>query len=137
MRTTSISSAVLWMIGSSMRTESPTSFACARGVPASHRDPGSGSRVSTFGGRDPDVGIRAMPYNRQVIEESDPVAVPDLGPALRASASSRPHPKARPRYGKRSAPEQCPPREADFTLLPDRERHIAGYADALRLRGMA
>ncbi|MCT2545909.1 MULTISPECIES: MarR family transcriptional regulator [Streptomyces] len=59
------------------------------------------------------------------------MAVSDLSPALRASASSRPHPKARPGYGKRSVPEQCPPREADFTLLPDRERHIAGYVDAL------
>ncbi|MFE2929615.1 MarR family transcriptional regulator [Streptomyces sp. NPDC059278] len=59
------------------------------------------------------------------------MAVSDLSPALRASASSRPHPKARPGYGKRSVPEQCPPPEADFTLLPDRERHIAGYVDAL------
>ncbi|WP_329591711.1 MarR family transcriptional regulator [Streptomyces sp. NBC_01362] len=59
------------------------------------------------------------------------MAVSDLSPALRASASSRPHPKARPGYGKRSVPQQCPPREADFTLLPDRERHIAGYVDAL------
>ncbi|MFD5188851.1 MarR family transcriptional regulator [Streptomyces sp. NPDC058357] len=59
------------------------------------------------------------------------MAVSDLSPALRASASSRPHPKARPGYGKRSVPEQCPPREADFALLPERERHIAGYVDAL------
>ncbi|MFG3529530.1 MarR family transcriptional regulator [Streptomyces sp. NPDC047917] len=59
------------------------------------------------------------------------MAVSDLSPALRASASSRPHPKARPGYGKRSVPEQCPPPEADFTLLPERERHIAGYVDAL------
>ncbi|MCX4847509.1 MarR family transcriptional regulator [Streptomyces sp. NBC_00893] len=59
------------------------------------------------------------------------MAVSDLSPALRASASSRPHPKARPGYGKRSVPEQCPAPEADFTLLPERERHIAGYVDAL------
>ncbi|MFI5768513.1 MarR family transcriptional regulator [Streptomyces sp. NPDC051658] len=60
------------------------------------------------------------------------MAVSNLSPALCAPASSRPsHPKARPGYGKRSVPEQRPPREADFALLPDRERHIAGYVDAL------
>ncbi|MCX4846203.1 MarR family transcriptional regulator [Streptomyces sp. NBC_00893] len=59
------------------------------------------------------------------------MAVSDLSPALRASASLRPHPKTRPGYGKRSVPGQCPPPEADFTLLPERERHIAGYVDAL------
>ncbi|MFG3528840.1 MarR family transcriptional regulator [Streptomyces sp. NPDC047917] len=59
------------------------------------------------------------------------MAVSDLSLALRASASSRAHPKARPGYGKRSVPEQCPPREADFALLPERERHIAGYVEAL------
>ncbi|MFB7212425.1 MarR family transcriptional regulator [Streptomyces sp. NPDC056255] len=39
--------------------------------------------------------------------------------------------QARPGYGKRSVPAQHPPREGDFALLPERERHIAGYVDAL------
>ncbi|MGW1186384.1 MarR family transcriptional regulator [Streptomyces sp. NPDC002559] len=55
----------------------------------------------------------------------------DLSPALRAPASSRTHPKARPGYGKRSVPEQRPPLEGDFAFLPERERHIAGYIEAL------
>ncbi|MCT2547765.1 MarR family transcriptional regulator [Streptomyces atratus] len=59
------------------------------------------------------------------------MAVSDLSPALRASASSRAHPKAKPGYGKRSVPKQHHDGEGDFTLLPDRERHIAGYVDAL------
>ncbi|MFJ5718619.1 MarR family transcriptional regulator [Streptomyces sp. NPDC093149] len=59
------------------------------------------------------------------------MAVPDLSPAPRVSASSRSHPKAKPGYGKRSVPDQRPPREGDFALLPERERHIAGYVDAL------
>ncbi|MGW2850415.1 MarR family transcriptional regulator, partial [Streptomyces sp. NPDC001274] len=40
-------------------------------------------------------------------------------------------PKARPGYGKRSVPEERPPCEADFASLPVRERHIAGYVEAL------
>ncbi|MEU1369475.1 MarR family transcriptional regulator [Streptomyces sp. NPDC005803] len=52
-------------------------------------------------------------------------------PALRASASPRPHPTARPGYGKRSAPDQRPPGPADFMLLPARERQIAGFVDRL------
>ncbi|MFF3392411.1 MarR family transcriptional regulator [Streptomyces sp. NPDC002669] len=59
------------------------------------------------------------------------MAVSDPSPAQCASASSRAHPKARPGYGKRSVPEQRPPLEGDFAFLPDRERHIAGYIDAL------
>ncbi|MFF2011590.1 MarR family transcriptional regulator [Streptomyces sp. NPDC058195] len=59
------------------------------------------------------------------------MVVPDLSPALLAPASSRPHPKAKPGYGKRSVAEQGPPRAGDFVLLPVRERHIAGYVDAL------
>ncbi|WPW30533.1 MarR family transcriptional regulator [Streptomyces atratus] len=48
------------------------------------------------------------------------------------SASSRSHhPKAKPGYGKRSVPDQRPPCEGGFALLPERERHIAGYVDAL------
>ncbi|MFE7759049.1 MarR family transcriptional regulator [Streptomyces sp. NPDC057429] len=52
-------------------------------------------------------------------------------PALRAPASSRPYAKARPGYGKRTAPGQRPPRADDFVLLPERERYIAGYLDRL------
>ncbi|WP_406252857.1 MarR family transcriptional regulator [Streptomyces atratus] len=59
------------------------------------------------------------------------MAVSNLSPALRTSASSRAHPKARPGYGKRSVPEQHAPRESDFAMLPERERHIAGFVDAL------
>ncbi|WP_370741016.1 MarR family transcriptional regulator [Streptomyces sp. Ncost-T10-10d] len=59
------------------------------------------------------------------------MAVSDLSPTPRASASSRSHPKAKPGYGKRSVPDQRPPHEGDFAMLPERERHIAGYVDAL------
>ncbi|WP_406485290.1 MarR family transcriptional regulator [Streptomyces sp. NBC_01563] len=59
------------------------------------------------------------------------MAAPNLSPALRAPASSRAHPKAKPGYGKRSVPKQRHDGEGDFTLLPERERHIAGYVDAL------
>ncbi|MGW1103358.1 MarR family transcriptional regulator [Streptomyces sp. NPDC002540] len=59
------------------------------------------------------------------------MAVPDLSPAPRVSASSRSHPKAKPGYGKRSVSDQRPPHEVDFALMPERERHIAGYVDAL------
>ncbi|GGV94073.1 hypothetical protein GCM10015535_58560 [Streptomyces gelaticus] len=59
------------------------------------------------------------------------MAVSNLSPAPRASASSRSHPTARPGYGKRSVPDQRPHREGDFALLPERERHIAGFVDAL------
>ncbi|MFJ3712250.1 MarR family transcriptional regulator [Streptomyces sp. NPDC090053] len=51
--------------------------------------------------------------------------------ALHAPASSRPHPKANHGYGKRSASDQLPPCPADFTMLPERERYIAGYVDRL------
>ncbi|WP_406159243.1 MarR family transcriptional regulator [Streptomyces sp. NBC_01005] len=59
------------------------------------------------------------------------MAAPNLSPALRAPASSRAHPKAKPGYGKRSVPKQRHDSQGDFTLLPERERHIAGYVDAL------
>ncbi|MER5612149.1 MarR family transcriptional regulator [Streptomyces sp. NPDC002215] len=59
------------------------------------------------------------------------MVVSDLSSAPCASASSRAHPKARPGYGKRSVPAQRPPHKGDFVLLPERERHIAGYVDAL------
>ncbi|MFD9498015.1 MarR family transcriptional regulator [Streptomyces sp. NPDC060035] len=59
------------------------------------------------------------------------MAIQNLSPALRAPASSRPYPKARRGYGKRSAPDQHQHRADDFALLPERERHIAGYIDHL------
>ncbi|WP_371629497.1 MarR family transcriptional regulator [Streptomyces sp. NBC_00341] len=40
-------------------------------------------------------------------------------------------PKASPGYGKRSVPDQRPPRADDFAFLPERERYIAGYVDQL------
>ncbi|MFG2598009.1 MarR family transcriptional regulator [Streptomyces sp. NPDC048462] len=42
-----------------------------------------------------------------------------------------PYPKASPGYGKRSVPDQHPPRADDFAFLPERERYIAGYVDQL------
>ncbi|MEU1487389.1 MarR family transcriptional regulator [Streptomyces sp. NPDC005752] len=51
--------------------------------------------------------------------------------ALRAPASSRPYPMARPGYGKRSMPGQLPRSADDFSLLPARERYIAGFIDQL------
>ncbi|MFC9120827.1 MarR family transcriptional regulator [Streptomyces sp. NPDC057067] len=59
------------------------------------------------------------------------MATEHLSPALRAPASSRPYAKARPGYGKRTAPGQRAPRTDDFALMPERERHIAGYVDRL------
>ncbi|MEV6161295.1 MarR family transcriptional regulator [Streptomyces sp. NPDC052052] len=38
---------------------------------------------------------------------------------------------ANPGYGKRAVPDQHPPSQADFAMLPERERHIAGYIDVL------
>ncbi|MEU2677848.1 MarR family transcriptional regulator [Streptomyces sp. NPDC007107] len=59
------------------------------------------------------------------------MATEHLSPALRARAASRPYAKASPGYGKRSASGQRAPRTDDFALLPERERHIAGYVDRL------
>ncbi|MFF5727858.1 MarR family transcriptional regulator [[Kitasatospora] papulosa] len=52
-------------------------------------------------------------------------------PALPTPAPSRPYPKARPDYGKRTASGQRAPRADDFALMPERERYIAGYVDRL------
>ncbi|MFH8757948.1 MarR family transcriptional regulator [Streptomyces atroolivaceus] len=52
-------------------------------------------------------------------------------PALPAAAPSRPYPKARPGYGKRTASGQRAPQADDFALMPERERYIAGYVDRL------
>lgn len=49
----------------------------------------------------------------------------------RPSRASRPYRKAHRGYGKRSAPGQRPSGAADFALLPERERYIAGYVDLL------
>ncbi|MEU1216250.1 MarR family transcriptional regulator [Streptomyces sp. NPDC005790] len=57
------------------------------------------------------------------------MATPNSSVAVRAPASSRP--QAHPGYGKHSAPDQRPPRQDDFLLLPERERYIAGYVDRL------
>ncbi|MFJ6855059.1 MarR family transcriptional regulator [Streptomyces sp. NPDC091271] len=59
------------------------------------------------------------------------MATEHLSPALRAPASSRPYAKARPGYGKRTATGQRASRVDDFALMPERERHIAGYVDRL------
>ncbi|MFC8230821.1 MarR family transcriptional regulator [Streptomyces sp. NPDC057287] len=59
------------------------------------------------------------------------MAIQHLSSALSAPASSRPYPMAHPGYGKRSAPDQQPRRAADFSLLPLRERSIAGFIDHL------
>ncbi|MEU5715304.1 MarR family transcriptional regulator [Streptomyces sp. NPDC020403] len=59
------------------------------------------------------------------------MATQQTSSALRAPASSRPYPMATPGYGKRSAPDQQPRGRDDFTLLPPRERSIAGFIDQL------
>ncbi|WP_405561630.1 MarR family transcriptional regulator [Streptomyces sp. NBC_01180] len=59
------------------------------------------------------------------------MAVEHFSPALSAPASPRPYPMAKPGYGKHSAPNQLPRCTDDFTLLPERERYIAGFVDHL------
>ncbi|MDQ1047998.1 hypothetical protein QFZ76_006234 [Streptomyces sp. V4I2] len=41
------------------------------------------------------------------------------------------HPMAKPGYGKRSAPDQLPPRPGDFKHLPPREAYLASFLDQL------
>ncbi|WP_394432990.1 hypothetical protein [Streptomyces sp. SGAir0957] len=48
-----------------------------------------------------------------------------------SAASTSSHPMANPGYGKRSAPDQHPRTGHDFTHLPEREAHIAGFIDRL------
>ena len=48
--------------------------------------------------------------------------------ALSAPAA---HPMAKPGYGKRSAPDQSPPRRGDFDHLPPREAYLASLLDRL------
>ncbi|MEV6307397.1 MarR family transcriptional regulator [Streptomyces sp. NPDC051840] len=59
------------------------------------------------------------------------MATQHLSSALPTPASSRPYAKARPGYGKRTAPGQRGPQADDFALMPERERYIAGYLDRL------
>ncbi|MBV7668809.1 MarR family transcriptional regulator [Streptomyces halstedii] len=59
------------------------------------------------------------------------MATEKLSPGLPAPAASRPYAKAHHGYGKRTAPGQRPARAADFALLPERERYVAGYVDRL------
>ncbi|MEU9060614.1 MarR family transcriptional regulator [Streptomyces sp. NPDC048430] len=48
-----------------------------------------------------------------------------------APAPSRSYRQARAGYGKRSVRDQSPSQTADFALLPERERYVAGYVDHL------
>ncbi|WP_328285697.1 hypothetical protein [Streptomyces sp. GQFP] len=41
------------------------------------------------------------------------------------------HPLAKPGYGKRSAPDQSPPRKGDFAHLPARAAYLASLFDRL------
>lgn len=59
------------------------------------------------------------------------MATQNFSSALCAPEGSPSYAKANPGYGKRSAPDQPPPRPDDFSLLPERERYIAGYVDKL------
>ncbi|WP_393058679.1 MarR family transcriptional regulator [Streptomyces sp. LN549] len=59
------------------------------------------------------------------------MAIQNFSPALPTPAVPAPCPKASPGYGKRSVPDQRPPRADDFACLPERERYIAGYVDTL------
>ncbi|MFJ4969083.1 MarR family transcriptional regulator [Streptomyces sp. NPDC088755] len=52
-------------------------------------------------------------------------------PALLTPARSAAYPMAKPGYGKRSAPDQRPRARDDFSLLPTRERYVAGFVDHL------
>ncbi|MFD4221970.1 MarR family transcriptional regulator [Streptomyces griseus] len=51
--------------------------------------------------------------------------------ALPAPALSAAYPMANPGYGKRSAPGQQARTRTDFSLLPTRERYVAGFVDHL------
>ncbi|MFE5956961.1 MarR family transcriptional regulator [Streptomyces rubiginosohelvolus] len=51
--------------------------------------------------------------------------------ALHTPAVSPAYPMAKPGYGKRSAPGQQPLTRDDFSLLPTRERYVAGFVDHL------
>ncbi|MCP3819041.1 hypothetical protein NLX86_13225 [Streptomyces sp. A3M-1-3] len=55
------------------------------------------------------------------------MASEDFNSALPAPA----HPMAKPGYGKRSAPDQLPRNQGNFSHLPPREAYIASYLDRL------
>ncbi|MEV6439879.1 MarR family transcriptional regulator [Streptomyces anulatus] len=59
------------------------------------------------------------------------MATQHLSSALRVPAASAAYPMAKPGYGKRSAPDQPARTRHDFTLLPTRERYVAGFVDYL------
>lgn len=60
------------------------------------------------------------------------MAYDDFIAALPATAAPpHPHPMASPGYGKRSAPDQSPPRKSDFDHLPARAAYIASLLDRL------
>ncbi|MFI5900516.1 MarR family transcriptional regulator [Streptomyces cyaneofuscatus] len=59
------------------------------------------------------------------------MATKHTSPAQPAPASSPAYPMAKPGYGKRSASDQHPRTLNDFSLLPTRERYVAGYIDRL------
>ncbi|MFD9288851.1 MarR family transcriptional regulator [Streptomyces sp. NPDC060030] len=59
------------------------------------------------------------------------MAIQHLSSAPSAPAPSRSYRQARSGYGKRSVPAHSPPQAADFGLLPERERYVAGYVDHL------
>ncbi|KQX78947.1 MULTISPECIES: hypothetical protein [Streptomyces] len=59
------------------------------------------------------------------------MATQNISPAPPAPTASLPYARAHPGYGKRTAPEQHPPRADAFALLPERERYVAGYVDRL------
>ncbi|RAJ81618.1 MULTISPECIES: hypothetical protein [unclassified Streptomyces] len=54
-----------------------------------------------------------------------------MADAYFSAAGTPAHPAASPGYGKRSAPDQAPRTNRDFTHLPPREAHIAGFIDRL------
>ncbi|WP_241827148.1 hypothetical protein [Streptomyces graminilatus] len=58
------------------------------------------------------------------------MAYDDFIAALPAPAAQA-HPMAKPGYGKRSAPDQSPPRKGDFDHLPARAAYLAGLLDRL------
>ncbi|MGA5044089.1 MarR family transcriptional regulator [Streptomyces arboris] len=59
------------------------------------------------------------------------MATQHTSPALHAPASSPAYPMAKPGYGKRTAADQRPRTPHDFSLLPTRERYVAGFIDHL------
>ncbi|MET8881112.1 MarR family transcriptional regulator [Streptomyces rubiginosohelvolus] len=59
------------------------------------------------------------------------MATEHFSSALPAPAVSAAHPMAKPGYGKRSTPGQQARTRDDFSLLPTRERYVAGFVDHL------